>query len=367
MFKTYNNPEYINLKLLFLSLLILPFQTFLSILILLFISYKSWRNNYKRIICHHLSYSLFGLTCLMIISCLSAYNSGEAWLGLFHFVPFFLMFLGLRTSINNYNQLFFVISPIIFNSIIVVLLGIGEVKFGWATGDIFSKFLGWKLTAYGMPEGRMSSVFPHANPLTLYLTTALIFTLGLLIYRWKKNNINPINLLLIFTIIINLIGLVLTSSRNGWIITFLSFTAFAIYLNWYFILQLLAFGGVIVSWASFGNLPEQNWLRKIVPSFLWQRLSDQMYPDRPLPTLRTSQWRFCWDLITDRPFFGWGLRNFSILYEEKTSIYLGHPHNLFLMFGAETGLITLGVIMFHHRQNFVGRNFGIKHIQRSKI
>lgn len=70
VFKTYNNPEYINLKLLFLSLLILPFQTFLSILILLFISYKSWQNNYKRIICHHLSYSLFGLTCLMIISCL---------------------------------------------------------------------------------------------------------------------------------------------------------------------------------------------------------------------------------------------------------------------------------------------------------
>jgi O-antigen ligase len=282
----------------------------------------------------------------MIIASIFAYNPGESLLGLIHFVPFFLMFLGLRTLMTNYNQLFFIILPIVFNSIIIVLLGIGEVKFGWQTPNLFFKqLLGWRLIAYGMPEGRMSSVFPHANPLTLYLTTALIFTVSLLIYRWKKK-INVTNLLLIVTIILNLIGLILTSSRNGWIITFFSFIAFAIYLNWHLILQLLAFGGIIIGWASFGNLPGQNWLRKIVPSFLWQRLSDQMYPDRPLPTLRTSQWHFCLDLVTDRPFFGWGLRNFSILYEEKTSIYLGHPHNLFLMFGAETGLITLGAIMF---------------------
>lgn len=345
LFKTYNNPEYTNLKLLSIGILILPFQSFFGILILLYITYQAWCNNYKKIINHYLSYSFLGLTCLLIIASIFAYNSGESLLGLIHFVPFFLMFLGLRTLITNYNQLFFIILPIIFNSIIIVLLGIGEVKFGWQTPDLFFKLSGWRLIAYGMPEGRMSSVFPHANPLTLYLTTALIFTVSLLIYRWGKK-INKINLLFIFTIILNLIGLILTSSRNGWIITFFSFIAFAIYLNWHLILQLLAFGGIIISWASFGNLPGQNWLRKIVPSFLWQRLSDQMYPDRPLPTLRTSQWRFCFDLVTDRPFFGWGLRNFSILYEEKTSTYLGHPHNLFLMFGAETGLITLGAIMF---------------------
>lgn len=346
LLKTYNNPEYINLKLLSISILILPFQSFFGILILLYLTYQTWRNNYQKIVSNYLSYCFLGLTCLMIIASIFAYNPGESFLGLIHFLPFFLMFLGLRTLMTNYNQLFFIILPIVFNSIIIVLLGIGEVKFGWQTPNLFFKLLGWRLIAYGMPEGRMSSVFPHANPLTLYLTTALIFTVGLLIYRWKNNNFHKINLLLIVTIIFNLIGLILTSSRNGWIIIFFSFIAFAIYLNWHLILQLLAFGGIIISWASFGNLPGQNWLRKIVPSFLWQRLSDQMYPDRPLPTLRTSQWRFCFDLVTDRPFFGWGLRNFSILYEEKTSTYLGHPHNLFLMFGAETGLITLGAIMF---------------------
>lgn len=344
--KNYNNPEYTDLKLLSLSILILPFQSFFASLILLFIILKLWINNYKIMIKHHLSYGFLAITCLMIIASIFAYNSTESFLGLVHFVPFFFMFLSLRTLITNYNQLFFIILPIIFNSIIIVFLGIGEVKLGWQTPDLFFKLSGWRLIAYGIPEGRMSSVFPHANPLSLYLTTALIFTVGLIIYRRGKSKTNYIDFLLIFTIILNLIGLILTSSRNGWIITFFSFIAFAIYLNWYLILQLFALGGAIISWASFGNLPGQTTIRKIVPSFLWQRLSDQMYPDRPLPTLRTSQWRYCFDLITERPFFGWGLRNFTLLYEEKTSVYLGHPHNLFLMLGAETGLITLGVIMF---------------------
>ncbi|NCO74252.1 MAG: O-antigen ligase family protein [Cyanobacteria bacterium] len=344
--KKYNTSENFELKLLFISLLILPFQTFFGILILLFLTYKTWRNNYKVIINNYLSYSLIAVTILMMISSIFAHNSGEAWLGMIHFFPFFIMFLGIRTIITNYNQLFFIILPIIFNSVIIVFLGIGEVKLGWQTPDLFFKLSGWRLMAYGIPEGRMSSVFPHANPLTLYLTTALIFTVALLIYRHHKTKFNKIDLGLIFTIIINLTGLILTSSRNGWIITFISFIGFAIYVRWYLILQLLTLGGVIISWASFGNLPAQNLFRKIVPSFIWLRLSDQMYPDRPLPTLRTTQWHFCLDLITQRPFFGWGLRNFSILYEEKTATYLGHPHNLFLMISAETGLINLLLMMF---------------------
>ncbi|BAQ64919.1 O-antigen ligase [Geminocystis sp. NIES-3709] len=286
------------------------------------------------------------LSGLIIVSCVFAYNKGEAWLGIAHLIPFFFLFLSLRTLITNYFHLYYIIFPIIFNSIIICFLGIGEVKFGWQTYDFIYKTLGWRLIAYGTPEGRMSSVFPHANPLSLYLTTALFFTLGLLIDRWKKNKFDQINFFLIFTLFFNSISLILTSSRNGWMITFLGFLAFAIYLQWHFILQLLTMGTIFISWASFGDLPGQSLLRKIIPSFVWARLSDQMYPDRPLSTLRSTQWDFCLDLIKNKPFFGWGLRNFSILYEEKTATYLGHPHNFFLMIGAETGLITLVVMMF---------------------
>ncbi len=112
----------------------------------------------------------------------------------------------------------------------------------------------------------------------------------------------------------------------------------------YWILQLLTVIGILITAASWGNFPGQNVLRTIVPNFLWMRFSDQAYPDRPIAILRVTQWHFCWDLIKERPFWGWGLRNFTILYEEKMATYLGHPHNIFLMLGAETGMINLLVL-----------------------
>lgn len=333
------------LNLLSISVFILPFQTFIGIIILLFIVYNSWRNNYHKIITNKFTHYLIILTGLMVISCLFAQRKDEAFLGLIHFIPFFFLFLGSKYIITKYEHLYYLILPIIFNSIIISIMGIGEVKLGWQTPNFIYKTLGWRLIAYGTPEGRMSSVFPHANPLSLYLFTALFFTLAILIERWKKFYFDKINITLIGIISVQIISLILTSSRNGWLISFLSFIVFSIYLNWTVILSLFIFGGFLISWASFGNLPAQNWGRKIVPSFFWSRLSDQMYPDRPLPTLRTSQWEFCLDLIKDRPFFGWGLRNFSILYEAKTATYLGHPHNLFLMISAEMGLINLMVMI----------------------
>ncbi|MGI0483301.1 O-antigen ligase family protein [Geminocystis sp. CENA526] len=336
----------LELNLLFITILILPFQTFFGILILLFIVYRVWTKNYGSIVNDRLTYYFIILTGFMMISCVFAYKSGEAWLGMVHFLPFFFVFLGLRTLITNYSHLYYLILPIIFNSIPIGILGIGEVKLGWKTPYFIYKSLGWQLIPYGTPEGRMSSVFPHANPLSLYLFTALFFGLALLIDRWKKNQFGKINIVILLTILLNIVCLILTSSRNGWLVSIITFVVFSLYFRSYFILILLTVSSALISWASFGNLPAQSLLRNIIPSFFWQRLSDEMYPDRPLATLRTTQWDFCLDLIQNRPFFGWGLRNFSILYEEKTGLYLGHPHNFFLMISAETGLITLLMMLF---------------------
>ncbi|MGD1918210.1 MAG: O-antigen ligase family protein, partial [Pleurocapsa sp.] len=79
-------------------------------------------------------------------------------------------------------------------------------------------------------------------------------------------------------------------------------------------------------------------------AIFWTSLSDKLY-DRPVETLRISQWVFCWDKIKERPFGGWGLRNFSPLYEAKTNYWFGHPHSLYLMLGAETGIVSSLLLM----------------------
>jgi O-antigen ligase len=49
--------------------------------------------------------------------------------------------------------------------------------------------------------------------------------------------------------------------------------------------------------------------------------------------------------MMERPWVGWGLRSFTPLYKEKTGVWLGHPHNLYLMLGSETGIIGLGLFL----------------------
>ena len=342
-FYSQSNNDY--LKLLFLSLLVLPFHTLTGIIILLYFCYQIWRKNYQQISKHILSKALLLSSVLLIISSTLAYNIGEAWLGVPHFIPFFLVFLALRMLITNYRHLYFIIFPIIFNSLLVIFFGIAELNFGWVTSDLSYKILGWQLTGGGDPVGRLASVFPYANLAALYFVIVINFAIALLIERRKQKSWQKLDWFLIITIILNLIALMLTNSRNGWIICFLSLVAFAVYLGWNWIVQLLTIIAVMVIGASFGNFPGQNMLRKIVPDFIWLRLSDQEYPDRPLATQRFTQWNFCWDLIGDRPFWGWGLRNFSILYEEKMAVYLGHPHNFFLMLGAEAGVINLLLLL----------------------
>jgi O-antigen ligase len=140
----------------------------------------------------------------------------------------------------------------------------------------------------------------------------------------------------------------LTDSRNAWAIAVLACLAFALYQGWRW---LVAGVGVIagsVLWAAFGPAPTQPWFRAIVPAFFWARLSDQRYPDRPVALLRVTQWRFAWSLTEQRPWTGWGLRNFTPLYQAQMHTFIGHPHNLVLMMTAETGipatLVLLGLV-----------------------
>ncbi len=44
-------------------------------------------------------------------------------------------------------------------------------------------------------------------------------------------------------------------------------------------------------------------------------------------------------MMLQRPLWGWGLRNFTIIYQQEMNVWMGHPHNLFLMLLAEIGLI----------------------------
>ncbi|AUC60117.1 Lipid A core O-antigen ligase-related [Cyanobacterium sp. HL-69] len=335
----------------------------LGVIFIIIFLIQQWKNQCQNIIKQFETKLLLVITISFIISSIFAHNSLDSWLGLPNFLPFFALFLAVKTIITKAEDLIVSAFFVSCTSIFVLIIGLGQLFLNWQIAGVFRSVIGWRVILNGYPPDRMSAIFTHANSLTLFLCTSLTFCIGLLLTSQPKfkikisskqkfypikqrvvnvfNNPKNIRYFLILTIIFDLIGIYFTNSRMGWMITVFILVSFSIYCHWYKILQLITIAGIIVGWASFGNLPGQSIMRQIVPASLWLRLSDQMFPNRPVETLRITQWQFAWEMMGDRPLFGWGLRNFDYLYRQTYDIYIGHPHNLFLMLGSETGLIGL--------------------------
>jgi O-antigen ligase len=287
--------------------------------------------------------SLILKTIVLILICISvssivisffANNSIDSWLGLANLLPYFILLPSLPLTIDNAEKLRRIARLFVISSPIVVILGLGQIFGGWSFNTIF----GWDLVAGGLPAGRMSSVFINCNFLGLYLAICVAFCLGSIVDNWLNDN----KKILFFSTIaaIDLSGIIVVGSRNAWAISFAIFLAFALYLGWNYLVLFIV--GILsaIGWSAYGFGNSRNWLRTIIPIGIWGRLSGETDAEIPDAFTRITQWKFTLHLIQERPWLGWGLRNFTPLYREETGFWLGHPHNLFLMFGAEMGLPT---------------------------
>jgi len=314
------------------------------------------------------------LSALLVITAVFANNRIEAFLGLYNFLPFFLLFATFSSLIQTLPQLRHLSWMIVMSSIPVIILGLGQQFLGWSGIDQLQPVFGWVLEPKGNPPGRMASVFMYANILACYLTIAFILALGLWMgegfgneqvtgfngfnssilakeERVKKERINerPIPdsqfqipnyrfLFLSFAAIGNAVALIFTNSRNAWGLAVLAVLAFAFYAGYKKLLAAVFSVASTVFLSAFGPEPLRQYLQIIVPDFFWARLTDERFPNRPTATLRTTQWEFAWSMTQQRPWTGWGLRNFTPLYQAQMQEWLGHPHSLILMLTAETGI-----------------------------
>lgn len=338
-----------------LGLLVLPLTPFLGILCLLLACGQTWQQHYRRILSRPLNWGLALLSVWLVITACFAYDRASAFIGLFNFLPYFLVFAGFSTLIQTPAQLRQWAWILVVTSVPVVIIGLGQMFWGWAAHFQFLWIvLDWAVKPMGEPLGRMSSVFMYANILAIYLVIVFILGLGLwietyqtlapsLLKRTRRLRHVPLTAwlrwgFLSVAVICNLVALILSNSRNAWGIAVCAGLAFALYQGWRWLVAGVAGIAGSVLWAAFGPSPVQQLCRAVVPAFFWARLTDQLHPNRPLALLRTTQWQVAWSLTQQRPWTGWGLRNFTQLYEAQMHLWLGHPHNFLLMLTAETGI-----------------------------
>ncbi|MEG4534024.1 O-antigen ligase family protein [Microcoleus sp. D2_18a_D3] len=302
------------------------------------------------------------LSALLVITAVFAHNRIEAFVGLYNFLPFFILFAAFSSLIQTLPQLRQLSWIIVISSIPVIILGLGQQFLGWSGIDQLQPVFGWVLEPKGNPPGRMASVFMYANILACYLTIAFILAMGLWMEEVNcqlsvgscqlavvsRHHLPMPNaqcpmpnaqcLFLSFAAIGNGVALIFTNSRNAWGLAVLTVLAFAFYVGYKKLLAAVLSVASTVFLSAFGPEPLRQSLRRIVPAFFWARLTDEMFPNRPTATLRTTQWEFAWSMTQQRPWTGWGLRNFTPLYQVQMQEWLGHPHSLILMLTAETGI-----------------------------
>ncbi|MGK7885420.1 MAG: O-antigen ligase family protein [Crocosphaera sp.] len=307
-----------------------------------------WRQKYKNIIRNPVNWGWGLLFLWLIITSLLAVYSRYSWEGLGNFLPSFLMIASFPFFFKDFMQLYQLAWWLVLTSIPICFLGFMQLLLGWQT-PLFLHSFGIKMTAYGHPDGRMSSLLMYANTLAFFLVVAFTLSIGLWILHYRRRSLQKEPLInwqlsiLTVGILFNGIGLILTNSRSAWGLALLGLMAFAIYLRWYWIIATVLLIIFLVVWAAW--IPVyQDIMRQVVPSYFWARLTDEMYDDRYVTALRTTQWGVAWNMMLQRPFWGWGLRNFTPVYQEKMNVWMGHPHNLFLMLLAEIGAI--GTLLF---------------------
>ncbi len=332
------------------SVLLLPFSTLFGIVGSLIAVIVVWRLKFKQLATQPLYWGFATLTGLMILSSVFAYFPPDAYLGLFNFLLFFFGFAGLSALIQTPAQLRCLVWLLVIPSVPVCLIGLGQLFLGWlgyrqvVNVQVLWIVVHWMIDPNGTPPGRMSSTFFYANVLANYLIITFVLTLGWWIEAtWQKQK-QPV-IFLTITLFLNGLALILTNSRNGWAIAAGASLVFALYLGWrWLVAGVVALTGTILG-AAFAPPPFRDGLRVIVPAFFWARLTDQLYPNRPVPTLRATQWKFAFSLAQQRPWLGWGLRSFQPLYQEKMNYLMGHPHNFPLMMLCEVG-IPATVLLF---------------------
>ncbi|MEH1789352.1 MAG: O-antigen ligase family protein [Nostoc sp.] len=379
------------------ALLIFPLSPLVGAVTVGFVSLITWLKQSRKINRRPINWGFAILSVLLIVSAGFAQEKTAAFLGLFNFLPFFLLFAAHSALIQTFAQLRQMAWALVIGSMPVVIIGLGQLFLGWSFKfEILWVVLSWTVRPGGNPPGRIASFFLHANTFAAYLTIVFILGLGLWLEQWVwgighgawgirgrgakeqrgggerlstttfpllsqspvpnphyplspegappspvPNSQSPAPFLfLTVAVIADFIALIFTNSRNGWAIAIFACLAYALYQGW----RILV-GGVtaIVSsviLAAFAPSPVAHIFRWVVPAFFWARLNDDMYPNRPVALMRKTQWEFAWSLAQQHPLTGWGLRSFSTLYNAKMQIPLGHPHNLFLMLSAETGFLN---------------------------
>ena len=286
------------------------------------------------------------ISLLMILSCIvntfDTTNSiksevGELnWISLINWIPFFWCFWGFKPYTSNPEQRKAVGRFLIIGTIPVIISGLLQY-FGGITGpfELFQGLIIWYQRPLNITDG-LTGPFNNANYAGSWLALVLPFSVGFL--QINKNNKSKQFVTLIISILL-IISLVLTNSRNSWIGMIISLILLLSFETSLLIIPLFVICGLIIT-LLISHLPVSI---KELFNFLPINIFNN-FPDKSLSLSeafpRLEIWKFSFNYILQRPFFGWGGGSFPFIHEKYNALWVGHPHNIILELAINYGVLT---------------------------
>lgn len=314
------------------SLIVLPYLSYLSLLVMLGLLISAMRSRGKQVwqLCGQCGFGW--LTAGLLLSSSFALNRGESFLQLTNFLPFFLFF-GVLATVPSvverpFDQLEALARWLLLTSVPLCLIAVVEfaIKFEAIAPKVKAAALPpWLLTWIYEPDfgHRAHGVFGHPNGLAGYLAIVLGLGLGVVLKRLADRQGFELEALALG---LCAIAIFCTGSRNGVLIA-LVLVAITLYAarrhKWVMLAGLFGGGAIVAAVLSMG--------------IGGRSLSLALLTNDP----RIGVWRLAIEMIHQRPWLGWGFAGLRILYEpgsipDYDSIF--HAHNVWLFLASEAGI-----------------------------
>lgn len=243
-----------------------------------------------------------------------------------YIVSFILLFLSINL-IDSKQKLYYLILALIISSVIVSLYGLYQYKIGISVQESWvDRELNPDL------KTRVYSTLENPNILAEYLIMTIPLTIALL---WNsKNKLNKLWFLIIG--FVQLLCILLTFSRGGWIGIAFSMVIFAIFIDRRLILFYLAGALVLVA---------------VSPEIIMTRIATIGNVEDSSTAFRFPLWMASFDIIKDYWLTGVGLGPiaFKAIYPNymRMGITAVHAHNIYLQLFIETGILGfIGFLLF---------------------
>lgn len=324
------------------GLVALPYASYLGMVVLLIVTLAARLRTRQAALSPLLRRALLTLTGLMVLSSVVAYNRPAALLQLGNFLPYFFFFAVIPLILTAIEAWRRVATALVLT---LIPLNLASLVHYWLRSPFLPapwQQIPWIEAIRLAPHrGRAMVTFDHPNAYASYLVIILGLGLGLLVSELSQARPEPPTvtpwwrsrlLWLALGTGSCLIGIFASGSRNGLLVALVQLGAVVLMMlaraNLKLVLGGVAGMGMVVGSAAVFGIGGRS-------------LAPADWANDP----RIATWAIALDLIRERPWLGWGLGNFQLLFPPRTFDPVNypkmfHPHNIWLLLATETGLIV---------------------------